>query len=207
MRKLKSAQALKFPEVPGYMLDPGSRMEPCPQVGEWAWSMFLDAGSSFYNAAHEDIAEAVIGWVWTNVENRKDGRIIRGTCGLGDPKGGTPWARARIFEQLQRWFGLIPDFIITLDAVWLSTRQPAEICALVEHELYHARHKRDKWGDKSFDKDGRPVYDIRPHDLECFIGEVERYGAWRPEFSAIADAMARGPAFSAVDLRGICGVG
>jgi len=194
------------------------RIEPCPEVGEWARQVFLDSDSPLYNSDHEHLGGVVseddedpytptIGWLWTNVENNKGGRRIIGTAQIGEPQGGTPWHKARQYEQLARWFGVIPDFVITLDAVFMSTASLGTCCALIEHELYHCAQKRDQWGSVVFDRDGRPVWTMRPHDVEEFTGVVRRYGVNAATVSEeFADAIRSGPLFPEVQLSGLCGV-
>lgn len=195
----------EFPKIPSRLLDPESVMEPCPEVYEWAYSTFLDTGSELYNKAHEHLADAFLGFVWTNVSNQKSGKRVLGTCQVGEPQGGTPWAKARQYEQLTRWFGLIPAFVITLDAVWLSTARPEQICALVEHELHHAFYKVDEFGQPMLDDEDGYRWTIRPHDVEEFVGVVERYGAWNEDLERMKVAMSNEPLFGRVKLDGICG--
>nr|WP_271894430.1 putative metallopeptidase [Phyllobacterium sp. IY22] len=47
----------------------------------------------------------------------------------------------------------------------------------MEHELYHAGQDRDSFGAPKFRKStGLPVFILRGHDIEEFIGVVRRYG-------------------------------
>ncbi|WP_267902480.1 putative metallopeptidase [Sinorhizobium meliloti] len=47
---------------------------------------------------------------------------------------------------LKQWFGVVPDFIITLDAEYCQQCGDAEFIELVEHELYHAAQETDALG-------------------------------------------------------------
>ena len=76
------------------------------------------------------------------------------------------------------WFGMVPDFIITINAAWWLQASDVEACALVEHELYHCAQDSDEYWAPKFNKQtGRPVFTIRGHDVEEYIGVVRRYGA------------------------------
>lgn len=196
---------LAFPTVPVHLLDGKHTIEPCDQVRDWAAQMFLTPGQYLHNPEHEHLFDARIGFCWTNVTNTKQGKQILGTAQVGEP-GGTAWAKIRAEEQLVRWFGHVPDYLITLDAVWLSTARPEHICAVVEHELYHCWVQIDEFGDPKLDKYGNTKPAIRPHDVEVFVGEAARYGMTLDERRvALRDAILRGPQFKVTDLGGVCG--
>lgn len=200
--------ALPFPDVPMDMLEDegGTMIRPCPEVRDWAWSMFLDPASRFYNPDHEHLEEAVIGFLWTNTHNFSKGARILGTAQLGEPAGGNAWAKVRQYEQLERWFdGIIPAYLITLDAVWLSTANAASRCALVEHELYHCAIKKDEFGNVKLDPYGDTIPAMRPHDVECFLGEARRYGAWSHQLRELKTVLDMPPEFGEVELAGVCG--
>ncbi len=46
----------------------------------------------------------------------------------------------------------------------------------MEHELYHCAQALDQYDSPKFDRFGAPVFAMRGHDLEQFLGVVERYG-------------------------------
>lgn len=167
--------------------------------------MFMTIGSKFYNRDHEHLEDASIGYLLTNVENIKGGAWVLGTAQLGEPSGGTPWAKIKAYQQLDQWFGHIPDFIITLDSVFLNTADPAQICALIEHELYHCSIKKDDIGMPKLDRWGGATWEMRPHDVEEFTGVVGRYGAWKQALHEMKAAFDAEPLFGTVDLGGICG--
>ncbi|WP_420377075.1 putative metallopeptidase [Sinorhizobium meliloti] len=51
------------------------------------------------------------------VENSRKRRRIIGQCEEGKPQGAMgKWPCARAEMQVKQWFGVVPDFIITLDA-------------------------------------------------------------------------------------------
>ena len=79
--------------------------------------------------------------------------------------------------QFQEWFGRIPDFVITLDAGYAAGADDRSFCALVEHELYHCAQALDEFGGAKFKADSDiPVFAMKGHDVEEFIGVVRRYG-------------------------------
>lgn len=196
---------LPFPEIPIRLLDGKDAIEPCPQVREWASQMFLTPGQYLHNPDHEHLFDAQIGFCWTNVSNAKQGKRILGTAQVGAPSG-TAWQKIRAMEQLERWFGSEVDYLITLDAVWLSTAPPEHICAVIEHELYHCSVELDEFGDPKLDKYGSTKPAMRPHDVEVFVGEAARYGMTLDEHRAqLREAILKGPQFAIRDLDGVCG--
>lgn len=87
--------------------------------------------------------------------------------------------------------GGLPDFIMILDAQWWTQATLEQRTALVFHEMLHAGVETDKDGMKKFTEEGRPRWCVRPHDLEAFDAEVERYGAWRPNIRSFVNAYHR----------------
>lgn len=196
---------IPFPIIPTAMLEIRGLIEPCPEVRDWARAMFIQLGGPLYNADHQHLEGASVEFLWTSEPFVKPfGVQVLGTAELGRPSG-TAWVKARKREQLHRWFGREPDFIITLDVVNLATAQPEVICAIVEHELYHCAQELDENGDLRYNAEGDPVWGMRPHDVEQFVGVTARYGAINEREQALAAAIRRGPAVSPVDLRGVCG--
>lgn len=198
--------ALPFPEIPEHLLGHRLVIEPCNEVRDWAQSMFLDPSSAFYNEEHSHLEELNVGFLWTNATNELRGSRTLGTAEVAtvDAKS---WGSIRRREQIDRWFGSKnrPSHLITLDAVWLSTANPASICALIEHELYHCDIVRDRFGAPKLDSYNRPKPALRPHDLECFIGEARRYGPWSAALRAMKEALEFPPEFGEVELAGVCG--
>lgn len=90
--------------------------------------------------------------------------------------------------------GVLPDFIMVLDATWWLQATSVQRTALVHHELLHADHARDKDGEPRFTADGSPIWSIRPHDLEEFNDVVRRYGAWKSDVEAFVHALRDGGA-------------
>lgn len=181
--------------------------EPAPELIEWAKHTFIDEGGKLYNPDHHHLASASIGALWTNVGNTRKGRRIIGQCEEGAPSGMMgKWGKARAEMQITAWFGHVPDFILTFDAVYCAECSDAEFCALIEHEMYHAAQDRDAYGAPKFRKStGLPVFVLRGHDIEEFIGVVRRYGADATHVRAIVDAANKGPEIANVRIAHACG--
>ncbi|MDW9363613.1 putative metallopeptidase [Sinorhizobium meliloti] len=185
----------------------GEAFVPAPQIGEWVKQTFFEPASPVANKDHSHLAHAEIGFLWTVIENSRKGRRIIGQCEEGKPQGAMgKWARARAEMQIKQWFGFVPDFIITLDAEYCRACGDAEFMALVEHELYHAAQETDAFGAPKFSRStGRPIFTIRAHDVEEFVGVVRRYGADAAGVRAIADAASRPPEIARAQIAHACG--
>jgi len=199
--------ALPFPNIPEHLAsrDYPARMEPCPEVRDWAREMFLDFQSTFYNSDHEHLEQASLGFLWTNRKFLDKGRHVLGEASMGQPTG-KPWSQMQRTMLYSEWFGEIPDFVITLDAVFLAEAGPDQICAVIEHELYHCGLMKDKYGETVFDPiTGLPRFCIRGHDIEEFTGVVGRYGPWNKGLKLMREALNQKPLYGPVELDGICG--
>lgn len=181
---------------------------PSPETLEWMRNTFFDSKSKFYNPAHEHLIGARLGVLWTNAPNSKNGKPVVGTAEMGKPTGSmSKWAKARFRFQLEQWFGEGElDFLITLHAPYLAGCDEANFFSTAEHELYHCGHQTDEFGPK-FHKDGTPVYAIRGHDVEEFVGIIERYGpnAGAGDTRAFVNAAKRKPLFSGKRIEIYCG--
>ena len=118
---------------------------------------------------------------------------------------GSKWQTARDHFQLLKWFGQVPDFIITLDAPMWLTLDDASACALIEHELYHCSIKLDKEGNPRETPDGDLIFGIRGHDVEQFVAVVERYGAKASHVEKMIEAARRGPTIAQAQISIACG--
>lgn len=157
--------------------DPAPRFIPAPELEEWARQQFINELSPIHNPEHIHLQLAALGFVWTNVENVKKSRHILGQCQL-ITESGEKWAAGRQHQQLREWFEDVPDFLITIEAQNAMLCTDASFMALVEHELYHAAQKTDEFGQPMFNQiTGHPLWAIRGHDVEEFVGVVRRYGA------------------------------
>ena len=52
---------------------------------------------------------------------------------------------------------------------------------------------------------GRPVFAIRGHDVEEFVGVVERYGAEATNVQALVRAANKGPSIAQAAIANACG--
>lgn len=181
------------------------RFQPAHDLRVWIAATFLDEGSRLYNPDHAHLREASLGVLWTNVENARAMRMVIGQAELMPPTVMGKWQRARVCQQIEEWFGAMPDFLLTFSAPAAAGMDDASFCALVEHELYHCAHKLDRYGMPAFDKEGRPVFTMRGHDVEEFVGVVARYGADAAGVSAMIDAATRGPTIGRAAIAGACG--
>lgn len=180
--------------------------EPAPSVEDWFRRVFLSSESQFYNLEHEHLNSAEIGVLWTNVMNRRQMRRIVGEARLAQPQAKGAWAKGREEMQVREWFGADRklDFIITLDAVVCGELSDEEFCALIDHELYHCAQAVDAYGCPKFSKDtGRPIFAMRGHDVEEFVGVVRRWGALDGDTQALIRAGSARPEFS---ISRMCGV-
>lgn len=185
----------------------GPRFEPARDLLEWAVVSFISTDGPLFNQDHEHLIAARIGMLWTNTANFRHGRRIVGQCEFKPPGGSMgKWQRARAQSQLHGWFGGDLDFLLTFDAQYASEVGDAEFCALVEHELYHCGQAKDEFGQPRFiEETGLPVFAMRGHDIEEFVGVVKRYGVVSKEIAALVGAAADVPAVSAENIRSACG--
>jgi hypothetical protein len=180
---------------------------PAPEVNEWVYEHIIRPTGVIHNPDHLHLQEAHIGFLWTNVENSSKGRRIIGQAEQPAFRCGK-WQKARQELQMEQWFGALPDFIITLDTTYCRLCTDTEFCALVEHELFHCAQAMDEFEQPRFNKDtGLPVFTMKGHDVEEFIGVVRRYGVGQPDgaLAQMVQAANRGPEVARVDIAKACG--
>lgn len=184
------------------------RFAVAADLPEWTHATFLEEGAGLHNPDHSHLIDADIGFLWASSGYVKQGRQVLGltedtTAGVR----GNAWQQGRAEQQLREWFGHVPRFLITLDATYCAQCTDAEFCALVEHELYHCGHKRDEFGQPAFDKHGRPKLGIRGHDVEEFVGIVERYGVGDADsnLARLIIAAAKGGTVAPIRIAQACG--
>lgn len=195
------------PQPPASIFEPGSReFEPAPEIAEWAKTTFIAPAAPLHNPDHEHLADAHIGFLWTTVGLTRHMHAIAGQAEIPRAQG-NKWVRGRAIQQLEEWFGEEPDFLITLDANYALRCDDASFCALVEHELYHCGQEKDAYGAPKFNSEGMPVYGIRGHDVEEFVGIVRRYGigAAAGQSLAFVEAAKRGPEITQAVIKVACG--
>lgn len=178
---------------------------PAPDVEQWLRATFIEESGPLANPDHAHLREAKIGVLWTNCANARAMRQVVGQAELMPPMAMGKWQRARACQQIVEWFGDMPDFLLTFEAMTASTMDDPSFCALVEHELYHCAQKLDKFGMPSFKQDGSPSFAIRGHDVEEFVGVVARYGAEAAAVSEMVRAAGRGPTVGRAAIAGACG--
>lgn len=183
---------------------------PAHDMPLWVKKTFLEPDSKLFNNDHFHLYDAIddsIGFLWANGSFTKQMRTVIGqTEQLAFRVGG--FQRMRQEQQLMEWFGYnLPDFIITLDGQFCSQCSDAEFMALVEHELFHIGHTLDEFGAPKFSRySGMPVLGMRGHDVEEFVGVVERYGIGNNEtLDRFIKAATSKPTIANVDIRQACG--
>lgn len=178
---------------------------PANGVAEWVQKSFLEEGAPLFNAEHEHLFFADIGYLWAAVENTRQMRRVVGQCEEVMIRAGG-WQKARTEQQFYEWFGRVPKFLITLDANYARECGDLEWCALVEHELYHVG-QRQEFGEPAFTRDGLPKLGIRAHDVEEFVGIVRRYGigAAAGDTAKLVEAAKRAPEIGHLNIAHACG--
>jgi hypothetical protein len=185
----------------------GPDFAPAPELASWATDTFIDEDASLLNEEHAHLRHASLGFMWTTVGNARAGHRIVGQCEIMPPAVMGKWARARAIQQIEEWFGALPDFLITLDAHYAAQCDDAEFCSLVEHEMLHAGQELDMFGAPKFRKSGKPAFAIRGHDVEEFVSIVRRYGAGAAAGAtrALVEAARQRPEIGGVQISQACG--
>lgn len=161
---------------------------PSPELEAWARGVFIDDDGPLANQEHEHLQRATIGFAWAAEPYNRQQRRILGLTELMPPQAMGTWARARAREQMEAWFNDVPDFLITID-VAAGSFDDASFCALIEHELYHCAQAKDAMGYPKFSREtGDPMWAIRGHDVEEFVGVVARYGTEATGTTALVKA-------------------
>jgi len=193
------------PLPPEEMADAQERFMPDAELHDWIVDTFIAADGELANPDHAHLNDAEIGVLWTNVDNARNMRSVIGQAELMPPMAMGKWQRSRAVQQVEEWFGSIPDFLLTFYAPAASTMDDASFCALVEHELYHCGQKLDVYGMPKFAQDGSPSFAIRGHDVEEFVGVVARYGGAASGVQEMVDAANARPMLMRATIAGACG--
>lgn len=175
------------------------------ELRSWIIDTFISETGDLCNPDHAHLRDANLGVLWTNCDNSRNMRSVIGQAELMPPMAMGKWQRARASQQVVEWFGGMPDFLLTFSAPAAATMDDTSFCALVEHELYHCAQKLDRYGMPAFNKAGLPVFAIRGHDVEEFVGVVARYGAQAAGVSEMVDAANRRPSIGLASIAGACG--
>jgi hypothetical protein len=199
---------LKRPFPPDELEPWGDNFVPSFTMSAWIKSSFLNDKSGLYNPEHSHLRSANIGVLWTNADCSRQGIIVVGMAEIPrPPTSANAWHKARFNFQLKEWFGRIPDFLLTFDARYSMKCDDLGFCSLVEHELYHCAQARNEYNCPKYRKDGTPVFTIRGHDVEEFVGIVQRYGAGAGagRTMELVAAAAKRPQIGAAKIRAACG--
>ena len=175
-------------------------------LAEFVHSTFLNEDSKLFNLEHLHLKSANVGYLWTNVPNVKAGKQILGTTEIIRYQGGK-WQRTRQEIQMREWFGIQSlDFLITLDAMYCEHASDLEFLALLEHELYHCGQAKDEFGAPKFNREtGLPVFAVRGHDIEEFLGVWRRYGFIGEQGEEILRLAVEQPEIGRADIKQVCG--
>jgi hypothetical protein len=205
-RRLASGDPARFRPHPPPNVDEVARdaFVPAPEVESWIRTAFLDPSGPLHNPDHQHLEFAKLGVLWTNKTYRKQQRWILGQA--EDPKGNTggAWKKGQREQQLEQWFHVVPDFVITLYAPRLKAFDDRSFCAIVEHELYHCAQDTNEFGAPRFHKDGSPMFAIRGHDVEEFFGVAARYGLPK-DLRALVELANQQPQLPDAIIEGACG--
>ncbi|ELP1305196.1 putative metallopeptidase [Pseudomonas aeruginosa] len=176
---------------------------PAPEVLEWAMETFVSEDGELHNEDHAHLRDSPIAFLWASSGFEKQGRLVLGQCEEVTFRCGA-WQKGRQEQQMLRWFGYVPNYLITLAGDYAAGCSDAEFCALVEHELYHIAQALDKYGEPKFTEEGLPKLRLRGHDVEEFVGVVRRYGA-SEGVKALVEAANNPPEVAKINIARACG--
>ena len=208
-----AAAVLARPRPPVSLLGPQDAdtayrpVEPALDLMAWMRAAFIDEDAPLLNEEHLHLRDASLGALWCALPNESKGNAVVGLCEEATFIGNR-WAKARFEQQIEGWFGEMPDFLLTFDAGYADQSSDAAFCALVEHELLHAGQKKDRWGAPRFSaQTGKPIFGIRGHDVEEFVSIVARYGVGNAagRTAALVEAASRPAIICEADIAGACG--
>jgi hypothetical protein len=167
---------------------------------------FVHEDGELCNEDHAHLRPANIAAIWTNVEFEDGLMPVAGMAEIVKVNG-KPWPRAERTDHLCLLHGNIPQARIWIYAPYTVTLDDAAFCALIEHELYHLAHKKDKNTEPMFDDEGRPVLTTRAHDVSEFLGVIERYGvgAVHPNVRKMVETAKKKPLLTGDSIRAACG--
>lgn len=185
----------------------GPSIIPAKGMRDWIIRTFLEEGAPLFNPDHQHLLQAPFECLWAAAAFTKQGRIIVGQAEeIAYRVSG--WQKWRQEDQIKAWFGYPePVYLLTFAADYCREADDTAFCALVEHEMFHIGHKRNEMGEPAFTKEGLPKLGIRGHDVEEFVGVVERYGAGHPD-GAVARLVAaanKQPTVRRLDIQHACG--
>jgi hypothetical protein len=203
-------EKILIPEPPEDLLDINhglNRFLPAPELNEFLEATVLDDRHFLFNEEHIHLLKATIGFLWTNAPNKKQMKRIVGTAEIPFFRG-NGWQKARQEQQLDEWFGIQPDFLITFDAENWAESSAAQKLYVFEHELSHCAQAVNAFGMPRFSRmTGKPIFSMRGHDVELFTSQVRRYGiqaAGQDAIDLVAAASAT-PLIASAKIDAMCG--
>lgn len=193
----------------GGLVEP-DRCEPADDLTDWLRTQYLSEEGALFSPHHGHLHQASIGCLWTTAEFKRQGRRIVGFAEMPDQTYGrlNKFVKARAMQQLLEWFGDIPDFLLTFDAVHAEQTDDVSFCALVDHELTHCAQQENEFGEPKFSKvTGLPLWRIRGHDVEEFVSVVKRFGIEAAGSDAVdmVVAAAERPTIGRAKVKQACG--
>lgn len=194
------------PHPPEDLLQPGFKIEPSTELGEWLMNTFVHEDGQLANEDHAHLRTANIAAIWTNVEFEDGLMPVAGMAEIVRVNG-KPWPRAERTDHLCLLHGDVPQARIWIYAPFVATLNDSAFCALIEHELYHLAQQKDKEGEPKFDEEGRPVLTTRDHDVSEFLGVIERYGvgAVHPNIKKLVEIAKQKPLIAISEIGIACG--
>lgn len=181
---------------------------PAPELAIWANESFIAEDSIRCNPHHKHLRRAKIGYLWTNVKYIKGMKQVVGQAELGTPPPSlSRWAKAQWEWQNYQWFGFQPDFRVTLCAPYVEQVEALVFCAVFEHELYHCGQRVKNKFPMFRKSDGKPIFGLRRHDVEEFVGIMERYGveAGAGDSKRFVEAANKIPTIGRAGVAALCG--
>ena len=128
-------------------------------------------------ASHEDTKDAKIVLAYRkNWKSDVDGHLVLGKCVKA----------SELQRELVDW-----DFVILLNyEVWNSKEfDRAKKVALLDHELCHTGQALDKDGEPKVDAKGRKVWRVVRHEIEEFVGVIQRNGCYKRDLQIFAETI------------------
>lgn len=142
---------------------------------EYEWAGEVEAVAKDIIATvdeHADLVHATILYVFRDKHSTSRGRVV-----LGKARKFTGLTKFLIEEEASG-----PLFVVEVaQNLWTGMTEEARR-ALVDHELSHLAVERQE--------DGTWVGRTRGHDVEEFLGVVERHGLWKADVAALATTAA-----------------
>lgn len=176
---------------------------PALDMEAWVRDTFISEAGRLHNPDHKHLEYASLKFLWAGTGMKKQMKTVIGLAEQVTFRCNA-WQKGRQEQQMIDWFGYMPEWLITLDAGFCLSCSDIDFCALVEHELYHIGHEKDGFGQPKFNSDGFPVIKMRSHDVEEFIGVVQRYGA-SPDVQKLVDAANNTPQYNGLRVAQACG--